>query len=261
VQPSFWVDVLCKNQWVVNSADTAVELRHCVERARPLENVPPVLCVAAGLPPADQMAAKVASAIGYPLSRVWCLFEIHTAIQLHVEIFWHLSAAAQARFEASVEAGELLDPHFHRENGEVVDLLCSDEEEDQRLRWDGEGVVGRGRGLIGRAIDIRTAQATVPADYAMVMNEVAKAPVEVAPTIGGGTAQTSEQTGIVLPAAALMLTGVPSGGMKLPKWMGGKGGIELVNAKVAWSVEDSLFDWVLPSDESDDSDESEERYF
>ena len=30
----FWVDIFCKNQWVVNSDDTEAELASCVARAR-----------------------------------------------------------------------------------------------------------------------------------------------------------------------------------------------------------------------------------
>ena len=59
--PGFWIDVFCKNQWVVNSDDTAAELEACVRRARSLWEIfsPPTVLLVASPWPAPQCLQRV----------------------------------------------------------------------------------------------------------------------------------------------------------------------------------------------------------
>ena len=102
------------------------------------------------------------------------------------------------------------DPAFFSATGELIDDL------DGYDRWHGiGGVLGRGRGELGQEIDVLQANATVPADYDMVISEVTKMPVEDPAVVSLG------------------VVGI--------EWINGLGGVELVNAKIAWRMEECLF--------------------
>ena len=80
----FWVDIFCKNQWVVNSADTALELQRCVKAAcNPITHKPHVLFLV------DPWPEPIA------LGRIWCLFELMHALLCNAVIRMETSREAR----------------------------------------------------------------------------------------------------------------------------------------------------------------------
>ena len=79
----FWIDIFCKNQWVVNSGDTALELQRGVRASKNSAGKPHVLFVVHPWP------------TPLALSRIWCLFELMHALLCEAQIHMSMSRAAQ----------------------------------------------------------------------------------------------------------------------------------------------------------------------
>jgi hypothetical protein len=92
----FWIDIFCKNQWVVNSDDTATELQRCVQTCRnPVTFTPQVLFLISPWP--NPIA----------LTRIWCLFELMHALLCKAHILMSISADAQSALTAQSRAEQL----------------------------------------------------------------------------------------------------------------------------------------------------------
>ena len=141
----YWIDIFCKNQWVVNSGDTEAELASCVHRAaRAAGNPPEVVLVASPWPHPTT------------LTRVWCLFEIMKAASVGAQITVTTSVAGQRSMVEFTSAPDFSAPEFGN--------------------WGSRETYGNGE--IGKAIDIQQAQATVPSDKDYIMGKVAEVPVD-----------------------------------------------------------------------------------
>jgi hypothetical protein len=125
----YWLDIFNKNQHVVNSSDTVVELANCIKSCNHTVLI---------LHPVDRWA----------LARVWCLFEVLQTIQLEAK----MSIALSFRF---------------------VDLL-----EDERIKDLNEKSEPAWNDLrryqLFQNVDVRTADATVPADKTMIFEQIQK---------------------------------------------------------------------------------------
>ena len=101
----FWIDIFCKNQRVVNSADTALELQRCVKAACKLStHKPHVLFLVHPWP--EPVA----------LGRIWCLFELMHALLCNAVIRMETSREArdsivgqnrEEQLELSIRVGSL----------------------------------------------------------------------------------------------------------------------------------------------------------
>jgi hypothetical protein len=91
----FWIDIFCKNQWIVNSDDTADELQRCIRSAKNGAGQPHVLFVVHPWP------APLA------LRRIWCLFELMHALLCEAQIHMSMSPEAQASLLAQTRKSQL----------------------------------------------------------------------------------------------------------------------------------------------------------
>eukprot|EP01048_Picozoa_sp_COSAG05_P018831 COSAG05_NODE_2829_length_2593_cov_1.595830_3_plen_446_part_01 len=93
----FWIDIFCKNQWVVNSGDTATELQNCVQMCRDTASLRPhVLFVVHPWP--NPIA----------LSRIWCLFELMHALLCNAQIHMSMSPEAQTALVGQTREEQLV---------------------------------------------------------------------------------------------------------------------------------------------------------
>ena len=148
---SYWIDIFCKNQWVVNSTSTERELAAAVGSAHNQnggcdgEGASSVLFV---VHPWPEPAA---------LRRIWCLFEVFTAICVGALVDVELSEAAHAAFTDQLSAGTCQPPPTHF-----------------IVPWEPSPAYGTGTLVSG--LDIRNAEATVQSDIAMIMSQIERLP-------------------------------------------------------------------------------------
>eukprot|EP01043_Picozoa_sp_COSAG02_P005876 COSAG02_NODE_162_length_32474_cov_13.222511_12_plen_821_part_00 len=145
-EPALWIDIFCKNQWVVNSGDTEAELAGCVKRARGNYDMGPPSIV------------LVLSPFPHPtlFTRIWCLFELMIGTTVNARILVSMTKTDRATLAGLIATGELRSAR------------ASDPQE--------RGYVGLGQGEIADTIDITKAEATVPADKEYIMGKINEIP-------------------------------------------------------------------------------------
>jgi len=218
---SYWIDILCKNQWIVNSASTERELAAAVDNAHNQtgggnEGTSSLLFV---VHPWPEPAA---------IRRIWCLFEVFTAICVDAVVDVELSEAAHTAFTAELSAGACQPPPTH-----------------YVVPWEPSPAFGTG--TLVSSLDVRNAEATVQSDIAMIMAQIERLPLDLPTSV--------EEDGNESPT-------MPSfGGERLA-------GVARVNAVVKFelerglfggmwlrSEEDSCWEWERGSDDGDPFDD------
>ena len=140
---TYWIDILCKNQFIVNSSDTAKELSDCVRSCR-------------------QGTALACCPWEKPecLSRVWCQFEIH-----HTYL-------AKTKLKACYSENEKykMDQQLYSWKALLGWFLGSRCVPSSWLEEDGSHVLGRTLS----ELKVADAQATVASDREMILSSIAQ---------------------------------------------------------------------------------------
>jgi hypothetical protein len=150
----YWIDIFAKNQWVVNSGDTALELQQCVRAARYMESqhVPAIVVIMHPFPEP------------WTLTRIWCLFEIMTGLEENAAIEMALTDDDLREWTKMVDEGVILDPLLHDALGNRVYESLDDAANDNHA-----ASVGYGHSALVSAIDALAANATVASDRELIL--------------------------------------------------------------------------------------------
>lgn len=203
---SYWIDIFSKNQWIVNSASTERELAAAVGSAHNQnggsngEGASSLLFV---VHPWPEPAA---------IRRIWCLFEVFTAVCVDATVDVELSEPAHVAFANELSAGAVQPPPTHF----VVP-------------W--EPSPAYGTGTLVSNLDVRNAEATVQSDIETIMSQIERLPSALPTSI--------DEDGNEVPA-------MPSfSGVHLA-------GVARVNAVVKFELERGLFSkmWLRSEEDS-----------
>jgi hypothetical protein len=193
---SYWIDIFSKNQWVVNSASTETELAAAVDNAHNQNG---------GI---DRKGTSSLLFVVHPwpepaaIRRIWCLFEVFTAICVDAVVDVELSEAAHTAFTAQLSSGACEPPPTHF-----------------AVPWEPSPAYGTGTLVAG--LDVRNAEATVQSDIAMIMAQIERLPSDLPTTVDEGDNESPT---------------MPSfGGVRLA-------GVSRVNAVVKFELERGLFE-------------------